>query len=67
MIRLNGGFFILSDHILVISQCQEYDSIAEPRQEYRLIADNETYTVGHSTNGQDSSNVARIINHERFI
>jgi hypothetical protein len=41
-IRLNGGFFILSDHILVISQCQEYDPIANVDQEYRPIADKVT-------------------------
>jgi hypothetical protein len=38
-IRQNGGLFILSEHILVISQCQEYVPISDPGQEYRPIAD----------------------------
>jgi predicted Zn-ribbon and HTH transcriptional regulator len=37
--RVNRGFFILSDHILVIFKCQEYDPIAELCQESSPIAD----------------------------
>ncbi|BFT72475.1 hypothetical protein PAENIP36_39170 [Paenibacillus sp. P36] len=52
-IRQNGSFFILSEHILVISRYQEYVPIADLGREYSPIADKtQIYTFGHSANGQ---------------